>query len=277
MSATVRLRPAVSAVTIAHTALHGVGADVLRAAFARLPAVDPPESTGPGRPGAFPTVPFPNPEEPGAMDLVVACRREGRGPARPRQRSRRRPAGRGDPRRRRVVAAPQRRRDRLAAGRPHPRPHPRRRPAGGHHAGVVEPPRTHGRRRRGPLRRDLHRVQVDRPGRPRASGAAVRVRVRAGPRVPGGTPSPRQGRHHGGGAVRRARCRGRRAGHHAAGAARRTRRPLRPPRRGRAVAVDGTGRRVAPGSARCSSILRPRSTVPVSSTFAPTQRPTSCG
>ena len=46
--------------------------------------------------GAFPTVRFPNPEEPGAMDLSRRARRADAGGPRPRQRSRRRPARRAD-------------------------------------------------------------------------------------------------------------------------------------------------------------------------------------
>jgi phosphomannomutase len=58
---------------VAYTAMHGVGADTTRAVFAAagipepvsVPAQDSPDP-------AFPTVAFPNPEEPGATDLLKA-------------------------------------------------------------------------------------------------------------------------------------------------------------------------------------------------------------
>ncbi|MFJ7999803.1 phospho-sugar mutase [Streptomyces sp. NPDC096310] len=59
-----------------HTALHGVGTETVLAAFARagFPAPVPvPEQAEPDP--AFPTVAFPNPEEPGAMDLAFATAR----------------------------------------------------------------------------------------------------------------------------------------------------------------------------------------------------------
>lgn len=60
-------------VSIAYTPLHGVGGDTFRAvlALAGFPAAAVvPEQEQPD--GDFPTVPFPNPEEPGALDLVLA-------------------------------------------------------------------------------------------------------------------------------------------------------------------------------------------------------------
>lgn len=56
---------------IVYTALHGVGSDIARRVFtsAGLPSVIPvPEQDRPD--GSFPTVTFPNPEEPGALDLA---------------------------------------------------------------------------------------------------------------------------------------------------------------------------------------------------------------
>jgi phosphomannomutase len=69
----VRHVPSARAVRVAYTPMHGVGGATLRAAFERcgFPApVVVPEQAEPDP--AFPTVAFPNPEEPGAMDLVVA-------------------------------------------------------------------------------------------------------------------------------------------------------------------------------------------------------------
>lgn len=73
----VRLRPDVAPVPMAYTALHGVGGATLLRAF---------EAAGLGRPavvaaqqapdGTFPTVSFPNPEEPGAMDLLLELARD---------------------------------------------------------------------------------------------------------------------------------------------------------------------------------------------------------
>jgi phosphomannomutase len=68
----VRLRPNVAGVPVAYTAMHGVGAETIEMAFIAagfdtpIPVVEQHDPDG-----TFPTVSFPNPEEPGAMDLLL--------------------------------------------------------------------------------------------------------------------------------------------------------------------------------------------------------------
>ena len=91
---------ATASLRIVYTPLHGVGDALARRALAeaRFTHVESvPEQQRPD--GAFPTVAFPNPEEPGAMDLRAGPGDRERGRPRARQRSRRRSARRGGPRR----------------------------------------------------------------------------------------------------------------------------------------------------------------------------------
>ncbi|OEV03651.1 phospho-sugar mutase [Streptomyces oceani] len=63
-------------IRVVHTALHGVGGRTLREAFVRAGFPAPVPVTEQAEPDPdFPTVAFPNPEEPGAMDLAFATAR----------------------------------------------------------------------------------------------------------------------------------------------------------------------------------------------------------
>jgi phosphomannomutase len=64
-------------VRIAYTPLHGVGRDLMLAAFGEAGYHDVHVAASQAEPdGTFPTLPFPNPEEPGALDAVLALARE---------------------------------------------------------------------------------------------------------------------------------------------------------------------------------------------------------
>lgn len=68
----VRLSPQTPGAIVVATALHGVGGDLLARAFERAGFARPDVVTVQQEPDAdFPTVAFPNPEEPGAMDAVM--------------------------------------------------------------------------------------------------------------------------------------------------------------------------------------------------------------
>ncbi|GAB3066629.1 phospho-sugar mutase [Pedococcus soli] len=64
-------------IDIVHTALHGVGSDTLLRVFERAGFPSPVPVESQQHPdAAFPTVSFPNPEEPGAIDAALALARE---------------------------------------------------------------------------------------------------------------------------------------------------------------------------------------------------------
>ena len=68
----VRYQPELDGVTVAYTAMHGVGGAVLMSAFKAAGLPEPVVVADQFEPdGTFPTVSFPNPEEPGAMDLLI--------------------------------------------------------------------------------------------------------------------------------------------------------------------------------------------------------------
>ncbi|MPY92151.1 MAG: phospho-sugar mutase [Acidimicrobiia bacterium] len=66
------VRPRARAVAVAFTALHGVGAETMLAAFRRAGFAPPVVVEDQSRPDpAFPGLPFPNPEEPGVLDRLL--------------------------------------------------------------------------------------------------------------------------------------------------------------------------------------------------------------
>lgn len=74
--AALRRRPDLAPVRVAYTALHGVGGAVALQAFGEAGFPPPAVVASQHQPdGTFPTVSFPNPEEPGAMDAVIELAR----------------------------------------------------------------------------------------------------------------------------------------------------------------------------------------------------------
>ena len=68
----VRFHPHLDGRSVAYTAMHGVGGATLVEAFERVGLASPRVVRAQQEPdGAFPTVGFPNPEEPGALDLLI--------------------------------------------------------------------------------------------------------------------------------------------------------------------------------------------------------------
>jgi phosphomannomutase len=71
------VEPGPRELNVVHTAMHGVGTDVLAGVFAAAGFAAPIAVPRQARPDPdFPTVAFPNPEEPGALDLALALARE---------------------------------------------------------------------------------------------------------------------------------------------------------------------------------------------------------
>ena len=204
--------PAHRDVRVAYTPLSGVGLDVARRAFERagFPPLDVVTSQAATRSELR------RPGLPQSRRAGRARCRAGAGPGErrrrgPGQRSRRRSPGgrRARPGPGRLAAAV-RQRDRGPPGRSPAAPLRRSRPVGGGVAGVVPPRGAVGPGGRRALRGHAHRLQVDRPPRPRPSRVAVPLRLRGGPGVLGQPGGAGQGRH-------RRRPRLRRADRRAAG------------------------------------------------------------
>jgi phosphomannomutase len=71
------VEPGPRALRVVHTSLHGVGGELVAAVLAQAGFGDVRPVPEQERPDPdFPTVPFPNPEEPGAMDLALALAAE---------------------------------------------------------------------------------------------------------------------------------------------------------------------------------------------------------
>ena len=116
-------------------------------------------------------------------------------------------------------------------------------PAGGDHGGLLFDALGPGRRGRGRLRRDVDRLQVDRPGRPAAARSPPPVRLRGGARLRRQRRRGRQGRPVGGARSGRHGGQGEARGALAPRPAGRARVPAGRPRHGPMVAAPGGQRR----------------------------------
>ena len=255
----VRLRPELAGVPVAYSAMHGVGGDTLVAAFDRVRIArrrsSSPSSSSPIRRSRRSS--FPNPEEPGAMDLLLAeaaaCEAA-------------------------IALCNDPDADRLGAAIPTPDGGWRR--LQGDEIGWLLADHilqhTSGDDRLvittlvsssllskmaaeyGVQFAETYTgLQVDRSHRADASRVAFRVRLRAGARVSRLRATARQGRHHRGGAARRGRRARQSRRCDAAGPSRRDQRALRQARDGRPVGEDAAGRRARRPSLGCALLRRP--------------------
>ncbi len=159
----------------------------------------PPSSPSAARPG-LPDRERPNPEEPAALERLLAAARRGRRRARPRTRPRCRPARGGRPRTgvgpHHALAGAHRRRGRSAARLVPVGARHRHRPVGLLDDRVLTARGSDLRRPGGPPRGDPDRLQVARTAGARPTGPDPGALLRGGDRLRRRRGRPRQGRRH---------------------------------------------------------------------------------